>query len=44
LIAPISVHLLSRKRLVAAGAVVPDRQTVIDAMTSAFRNAVTPAR
>lgn len=40
LIAPISVHLLTRHRLAAAGAPVPTRQTVIDAMTSAFCNAV----
>jgi len=39
LIAPISVHLLARHRLVAAGQPVPDRQTVIDAMTAAFCNA-----
>jgi AcrR family transcriptional regulator len=39
-IAPISVHLLARHRLVAAGERVPDRQTVIDAMTAAFCNAV----
>jgi AcrR family transcriptional regulator len=36
LIAPISVHLLARPRLIAAGQVVPDRHTVIEAMTSAF--------
>jgi AcrR family transcriptional regulator len=36
LIAPISVHLLARPRLTAAGQAVPDRQTVIEAMTSAF--------
>jgi hypothetical protein len=36
LIAPISVHLLSRPRLTAAGQAVPDRHTVIEAMTSAF--------
>jgi AcrR family transcriptional regulator len=40
LIAPISVHLLARNRLSAAGVPVPDRQTVIDAMTSAFCQAV----
>jgi AcrR family transcriptional regulator len=36
LIAPISVHLLARPRLTTAGQAVPDRQTVIEAMTSAF--------
>ena len=36
LIAPISVHLLARPRLIAAGQAVPDRHTVIEAMTSAF--------
>jgi hypothetical protein len=36
LIAPISVHLLARPRLTAAGQAVPDRRTVIEAMTSAF--------
>jgi len=36
LIAPISVHLLARPRLIAAGQAVPDRQTIIEAMTSAF--------
>jgi AcrR family transcriptional regulator len=40
LIAPISVHMIARGRLTAAGASVPDRQTVIDAMTAAFCNAV----
>lgn len=40
LIAPISVHLLARGRLVASGVPVPDRKTVIDAMTVAFCNAV----
>src|SRR6201991_2996552 len=36
LIAPISVHVLARPRLIAAGQDVPDRHTVIAAMTSAF--------
>ena len=36
LIAPISVHLLARNRLTAAGQAVPERHTVIEAMTSAF--------
>jgi AcrR family transcriptional regulator len=36
LIAPISVHLLARVPLTAAGQVVPERRTVIEAMTSAF--------
>jgi hypothetical protein len=36
LIAPISVHLLARPRLIAAGQAVPDRHIVIEAMTSAF--------
>ncbi len=40
LIAPISVHLIARGRLTAADVSVPDRQTVIDAMTAAFCNAV----
>jgi AcrR family transcriptional regulator len=40
LIAPISVHLLARPRLIAAGQDVPDRHTVIAAMTSAFCGAV----
>ncbi|HET7666816.1 MAG TPA: TetR/AcrR family transcriptional regulator [Mycobacterium sp.] len=41
LIAPISVHLLARPRLIAAGQAVPDRDTVIEAMTSAFCGAAT---
>jgi AcrR family transcriptional regulator len=36
LIAPIAVHLLARPRLIAAGQVVPDRETVIEVMASAF--------
>ena len=40
LISPISVHLLARHRLAAAGASVPDRDTVIDVMTAAFCGAV----
>jgi AcrR family transcriptional regulator len=36
LIAPISVHLLARNPLTAAGQAVPERSTVIEAMTSAF--------
>jgi len=36
LIAPISVHLIARKRLIAAGEPVPDRSTVIETMTDAF--------
>jgi AcrR family transcriptional regulator len=36
LIAPISVHLIARKRLIAAGKPVPDRRTVIETMTGAF--------
>jgi hypothetical protein len=40
LISPIAVHLIARGRLTAAGAPVPDRQVVIDAMTDAFCNAV----
>ena len=43
-IAPISVHLLARHRLAAAGAPVPDRQTVIDTMTAAFSTAVGTSR
>jgi AcrR family transcriptional regulator len=42
LISPISVHLIARSRLTAAGVAVPDRQTVIDAMTDAFCNAIKP--
>ncbi len=40
LISPISVHLLARNRLIAAGAAVPDRHTVIEVMTTTFCNAV----
>lgn len=40
LIAPISVHLITRKRLIAAGQPVPDRHTVIETMTGAFCAAV----
>jgi AcrR family transcriptional regulator len=40
LISPISVHLIARRRLMAAGATVPDRQAVVDVMTAAFCNAV----
>jgi AcrR family transcriptional regulator len=40
LISPIAVHLIARGRLTAAGAPVPDRQVVVDAMTDAFCNAV----
>jgi AcrR family transcriptional regulator len=40
LISPISIHLIARGRLTAAGVPVPDRQSVIDAMTAAFCNAV----
>ncbi len=40
LIAPISVHLLARPRLDAAGQKVPGRSPVIETMTSAFCNAV----
>jgi len=36
LIAPISVHLLARPRLIAAGQAVSDRHIVVEAMTSAF--------
>jgi AcrR family transcriptional regulator len=36
LIAPISVHLLARHPLTAAGQPLPDRHTVIEAMTAAF--------
>jgi AcrR family transcriptional regulator len=39
LIAPISVHIIARQSLVAAGVPVPDRLTVIDAMTAAFCHA-----
>lgn len=40
LISPISVHLIARKRLVAAGEPVPDRERVIETMTGAFCHAV----
>jgi len=40
LISPISVHLIARARLIAAGETVPDREAVIDTMTSAFCRAV----
>jgi AcrR family transcriptional regulator len=40
LIAPISVHLIARKRLAALGLDVPDRDAVVDAMTAAFCRAV----
>ena len=40
LIAPISVHLLARKHLAAAGVPVPDREAVIQTMTDAFCRAV----
>jgi len=40
LISPISVHLIARQHLAAAGQPVPDRQAVIDAMTAAFCGAV----
>ena len=42
LLGPITVHLLARQRLIAAGQPVPDRQTVIEAMTSAFCSATQP--
>jgi AcrR family transcriptional regulator len=41
LIAPISVHILARRPLTAAGEPVPDRHAVIEAMTAAFTNAAT---
>jgi AcrR family transcriptional regulator len=44
LISPISVHLIARGRLTAAGAAVPDRRAVIDVMTAAFCNAVGRSR
>jgi AcrR family transcriptional regulator len=40
LIAPIGLHLVARKRLLAAGAPVPDRGAVIDSLTDAFCRAV----
>jgi AcrR family transcriptional regulator len=40
LIAPISFHVIARKRLLAAGAPVPGRATVIQTMTGAFCRAV----
>ncbi len=43
LIAPISFHLIARKRLVAAGLDVPGREAVIDTMTRAFCGAVATA-
>jgi AcrR family transcriptional regulator len=39
LITPISVHLLARQPLLEAGEPVPDRHTVIEAMTAAFCSA-----
>lgn len=39
-VSPISVHLIARRRLVAAGAPVPDRDGVVDALTDAFCRAV----
>jgi len=40
LIGPITVHLVARKRLAAAGVPVPDRAAVIETMTGAFCRAV----
>jgi AcrR family transcriptional regulator len=39
-VAPLSVHVIARRRLVAAGSAVPDRDSVIEAMTEAFCRAV----
>jgi len=39
-VSPISVHVIARRRLVAAGLPAPDRDSVIDAMTDAFCRAV----
>jgi AcrR family transcriptional regulator len=39
-VAPISVHVLARRRLVEAGLPVPGQDSVIDAMTDAFCHAV----
>jgi AcrR family transcriptional regulator len=43
-VAPVSVHLIVRRRLVAAGEPVPDRDDVVDTMTAAFCRAVSTAR
>ena len=42
LIAPISVHLLARRPLAEAAEPLPDRHTVIEAMTAAFCSAAAP--
>jgi len=44
LIGPLSVHVLLRARLTAAGVALPDRDTVIDTMTQSFCQAVAPGR
>lgn len=42
-VAPVSVHLIVRRRLVAAGEPVPEKESVVDAMTDAFCRAVSTA-
>jgi hypothetical protein len=42
LIAPLGVHMIARKRLVAADVPVPERDEVIETMTRAFCRAVSP--
>jgi AcrR family transcriptional regulator len=44
LIAPVAVHMLARRRLVAAGVQVPDRQTVVDTVAGTFCRAVGTGR
>lgn len=39
-VAPVSVHLMARRRLVAAGERVPDRDSVVETLTDAFCRAV----
>ena len=41
-VAPLGAHVVARKRLLAAGAPVPERETVIETMTAAFCRAVAP--
>jgi AcrR family transcriptional regulator len=44
LISPIAVHLIARRRMIAAGESVPAREVVIETMTSAFCGAVAAHR
>jgi AcrR family transcriptional regulator len=43
LIFPLGTHVVARKRLIAAGVSVPDRDEVIDTMTRAFCRAISTA-